>query len=307
MLRDKGYEVDVNPHDRPLSKAELISTLKAKPYDAVLSLLNDTIDGEVFDATPSVKIFANYTIGFDNFDVAEGKKRGVILTNSPSGGVDRVAEHAVGLILALACRIVEGDTYMRAGKYSGWDPMLLQGTKLKGKTLGLVGCGHIGTEVARIARGGLGMRVIYYDVKRSGDIERAHAATFYPTIEEVLKQADVVSLHVPLLPSTRHLVNVARLKLMKPTAYIVNTSRGAVIDEAALVGALKARTIAGAGLDVYENEPALAPGLIELPSVVLTPHIASSTPEDRDEMAILAATNIINTLDGVGPKNPVYN
>lgn len=306
MLHDAGCEVDVNPNDRPLTSEELISFLRAKPYAAVLSLLNDRIDATVFDAAPSVKIFANYTIGFDNFDIEEGKKRGVMLTNAPGGGADRVAEHVWALILALSCHIHDGDAFMRAGKYTGWDPMLFPGLRIKGKTLGLIGAGRIGTEVARIGALGFGMRVMYYDVVRNQKIEEIDGATFYHTPEDILRQSDVVSLHVPLLETTRHLINTERLAMMKPSAYLINTSRGAVVDEVALVNALQSKTIAGAGLDVFENEPQLANGLKELQNVVLTPHIASATPESRDDMAHIAANNIIAVLEGRKPLNPVY-
>ncbi len=307
MLREKGYEINVNPHDGPLTKSELIDFLKKEQYDAVLSLLNDKIDADVFDAAPTVKIFANYTVGYDNFDIEEGKKRGIILTNAPGGGTDRVAEHAWALILALTCRIVEGDVFVRQGKYSGWDPMLFHGIKITGKTFGLIGAGRIGTQVARIASCGFGMRVVYHDIVRNSKIESIHNASYWPTVEDVLKQADVVSLHTPLLPSTRHLINAERLKLMKPTAYLINTSRGPVVDEQALVTALRDKSIAGAGLDVFENEPALSPGLVDLPNVVLTPHIASASEYARDDMARIATENIIAVLEGGQAKNMVYN
>lgn len=306
MLKNRGYTVDINPNDRPLTKQELISALKAKSYDAVLSLLTDTIDAEVFSAAPSVKIFANYAIGFNNFNIEEGEKRGVRLTNTPGGGADRVAEFAWALIFALSTRLVEADSFIRAGKYSGWDPMIFHGTQLKGKVLGLIGVGHIGAEVARIAAGGFGMRIAYYDIVRNKNIEEMQKATFYPTVEDVLKQSDVVSLHVPLMEATRHLIDAKRLKLMKPNAILINTARGPVVDERALVEALKSKTIAGAGLDVFESEPSLASGLKELPNVVLTPHIASATSQAREDMAILAAKNIIAALEGAVPPNMVY-
>lgn len=305
ILRDKGYEVDVSPHGRPLTQDELTNFLKSKQYNAVLSMLSDKIDAKVFDASPSVKIFANYAIGYDNFDVTEAKKRGVFLTNTPHGGVDRVAEHAWALVLALTCKIIEGDKYMREGKFTGFDPMLLQGMKVRGKVLGLIGAGRIGTEVAKIGAHGFDMRIAYYDVVRNREIEEQHGAIFWPTIEEVLKQADVVSLHVPLLDTTRHLIDSRRLKLMKPTAYLVNTSRGAVVDEVALIEALKLGTIAGAGLDVFEHEPALSPGLKELKNVVITPHIASSTVEAREDMARMAAENIVDMLEGGKPTDVI--
>ena len=306
LLTDKGYAVDVSPENRPLTKQELISYLQKKQYDAVLSLLTDPIDAEVMDAAPTVKIFANFAIGYNNINVEEAKKRGVFVTNTPGGGADRVAEHTWAFILALSCRIVEGDSYMRSGKYSGWDPMLLHGTKLAGKTLGIIGTGRIGADVAHRAKNGFDMHIVYYDVKRNEQLEKDFGATFYPTVEEVLKVSDAVSLHVPLLPATTHLINAERLKLMKPTAYLVNTARGPIIDENALVDALKSGTIRGAALDVFEFEPKLAEGLSELPNVVLTPHIASGTEEARHDMATLSATNIINTLEGRRPENMVY-
>jgi glyoxylate reductase len=305
MLTDKGYTVDVSPKDRPLTKKELIKFLQKKKYDAVLSLLTDPIDAEVMDAAPSVKIFANFAIGFNNIDLEAAKKRNVFVTNTPGGGADRVAEHTWALLLALSCRIVEGDTYMKKGKYNGWDPMLLHGTKLAGKTLGILGTGRIGADVAHRAKNGFGMNVAYYDVVRNEALEKDYGATFYQTVEEVLKIADVVSIHVPLLPATQHLINANRLKLMKPTAYLINTSRGPVVDENALVDALKNGVIRGAGLDVFEFEPKLAKGLAKLSNVVLTPHIASGTEEARLDMATLAAGNIIDAMEGRVPKNNV--
>ncbi len=306
ILKANGCEVDVSPYDRPLTKVELITALKAKPYEAVLTLLTDKIDAEVMDAAPSVKIFANYTIGFDNFDVEEGKKRGVYMTNAPGGGADRVAEHTWALLLALTCRVVEGDRFMRAGKYVGWDPMLLNGIRLAGRTLGIIGAGRIGTEVARIAARGFGMRVAYYDIVRNQKIESLHNATFWPTVEDVLKQADVVSLHVPLTEQTSRLICEKHLKLMKPTAYLINTSRGPVVDEVALVAALKNGTIAGAGLDVYENEPTMAAGQKDLQNVVLTPHIASASTDSREDMARISAHNIVDVLYGGKPRDLVW-
>ncbi len=305
MLRGKGYEVDVSSKNRPLTKKELIKALQKKEYDAVLSLLTDNIDKEIMDAAPTVKIYANFAIGFNNFDIAEAKKRNIYLTNTPGGGADRVAEHTWALILALSCRVVEGDRYIRKGKYNGWDPMLLHGTKLAQKTLGIIGTGRIGTDVAHRAKNGFGMNVVYYDVKRNEQLEKDYGAVFYPTVEEILKIADVVSIHVPLMESTHHLINESRLKLMKPDSYLINTSRGPVIDEVALTKALKNKTIRGAGLDVFEFEPKLAKGLAKLDNVVLTPHIASGTEEARCDMARLSAQNIIDCLEGVVPKNIV--
>ncbi|TSC67582.1 MAG: d-isomer specific 2-hydroxyacid dehydrogenase nad-binding protein [Parcubacteria group bacterium Gr01-1014_72] len=305
MLREKGFEVDVSSKNRPLTKRELIKFLQKKSYDGVLSLLTDPIDAEVMDAASTVKIYANYAIGFNNIDITEAKKRGIIVTNTPGGGADRVAEHAFALILALSCRVVEGDNFMRKGKYKGWDPMIFHGTKIAGKTLGIIGTGRIGADIAKRAARGFEMKVVYYDVVRNEALERDFGAVFLATPEEVLKQSDVVSLHVPLTKETTHLINRERLALMKKTAFLINTSRGPVVDETALVAALKAGTIAGAGLDVFEREPKLAKGLAKLPNVVLTPHIASATAEARHDMARLAAGNLIAFFEGRAVPNKV--
>ncbi len=304
-LIEKGYEVDISKKDRPLTKKELIKALNKKEYDAVLTLLTDIIDAEVMNAAPTVKIFANYAIGFNNLDIVEAKKRGIYITNTPSGGAERVAEHTWALILALTCRVVEGDSYMRKGKYNAWDPMLLHGDRIEGKTLGIIGTGRIGANVARKGKFGFGMNVIYYDIKRNEELEKQDAAIFCPTVEEVLKKSDIVSIHVPLLESTHHLINGDRLNLMKSSAYLINTSRGPVIDENALVYALENKIIKGAGLDVFEFEPKLAKGLTKLADVVITPHIASGTEEARQEMALVSTQNIIDCLEGRVPTNNV--
>ena len=305
MLKEKGFTLDISEKDGVLTKEELLGALAAKPYDGVLSLLTDTINGEVFDAVPTAKIFANYAVGFNNIDVPEAKKRGIAITNTPGALTNTVAEHAMALILACTTRTVEGDRLTRAGKYEGWGPMMLLGMDLAGKTLGVLGAGRIGSRLAHHAKHGFDMDVIYYDVKQNPDFEKETGARFCSTVEEVLKNADVVSIHVPLLDSTKHLINRDRLHMMKPTAYLINTSRGPVIDEAELVTALKGEVIAGAGLDVYENEPALSPGLADCDNVVITPHIASASVPTRDGMAKLAAENLIAFFDGKTPANLV--
>ena len=305
FLREKGFELDISPKDRPLSKRELVKALKKKPYDGVLSLLTDTIDGEVFDAVPSAKIFANYAVGFNNVNIDEAKKQGITITNTPGALTEAVAEHTIALMFAIVKRVVESDTYLRKGKYKGWGPELFLGEELTGKKLGILGAGRIGGRVAEIASKGLGMLVLYYDVKRSDEFEAQCHAVFRPTVEELLKEADIVSIHVPLLPSTAHLINRDRLAVMKKSAYLLNTSRGPVIDEAALVEALQKNIIRGAGLDVFENEPKLAKGLAKLPNVVITPHTASATRSARDGMAKLVAENLIAFFEGKTPPNKV--
>ncbi|MDP3989261.1 MAG: D-glycerate dehydrogenase [bacterium] len=305
LLKEKGIEIDINPDDRVLEKSELIKELSAKPYDAVLCLLTDTIDGEVFDAVPSAKIFANYAVGFNNIDLDAAKERGITVTNTPGVLTNTVAEHAFSLIMALAHRVVEADTYTRTGKYKGWAPELLLGTDLRGKTLGVLGLGRIGSRVAHHGARGFDMKIAYYDIARNEEFEKEYDALFKETPEDLLSVADVVSIHVPLLDSTRHLINKERLSLMKPSAYLVNTSRGPVIDESALVEALRNNSITGAALDVFENEPALAPGLADLSNVIITPHIASATLETRGAMSRIAAENIIAYMGGETPPNAV--
>ncbi len=306
LLRQKGYEVTVNPDDRVLTKDELTMALGAGGYDAVLCLLTDKIDAEVLDAAgKQCKIFANYAVGFDNIDLKAAAERGIAISNTPGVLTDSVAEHAFALMLAAAHRIPESDRFTRAGKYHGWEPMLLLGTDMVKKKLGIVGLGRIGSRVAHHAVRGFDMSVIYYDVKRNEEFEREFNASFRENVDDVFREADFISIHVPLLDTTRHLVNAERLAMMKKTAILVNTSRGPIVDEAALVEALKNKTIRGAALDVFEHEPALAPGLVDLDNCILTPHTASATEETRQAMSVLAAENIIAALEGREPPNKV--
>lgn len=304
LLKKAGHEVVVSDQDGVLTHEELIAKLSGQDYDAVICLLTDKIDGPVLDASPSTKIFANYAVGVDNIDLVEAKKRNIVITNTPGVLTNAVAEHTFALLLAVCKRIVESDKYLREGKYEGWAPMLLLGTELAGKTLGIIGLGRIGSRVAQYARA-FDNRVLYYDVVPNIDFERMTGAKYHAKIDEVLQNADFVSIHVPLLPSTKHLINAERLKLMKPSAILVNTSRGPVVDEVALVEALKNKTIRGAGLDVFEGEPKLAPGLAELPNVVITPHTASATEEARAAMSRVAAGNVLAVLAGQPPTNPL--
>ncbi|MBU4030621.1 D-glycerate dehydrogenase [Patescibacteria group bacterium] len=302
LLEEKGWDVSVGP-EGSISREDLLEGVKG--VDAILSVLTEKIDGEVMDAAGSqLKIVANYAVGYNNIDVAEAKKRGVVVTNTPGVLTDTVADHAVGLILAVAQRIAEGDKYTREGKYKAWGPKLFLGGDIKGKTLGIVGLGRIGFAVAERLMKGFEMKVIYYDIKRNEELEKEHNIE-YREINDLLKEADFVSLHTALTDETKHLINAERLELMKPTAYLVNTSRGPIIDEKALVEVLKNKGIAGAALDVFENEPELSPGLIELDNAILTPHIASATIGTRNKMSEMAAQNIIASLEGQTPSNLV--
>ncbi|MFH1169981.1 MAG: D-glycerate dehydrogenase [Candidatus Vogelbacteria bacterium] len=301
LLKENGHEVVVSEKDGVLTKEELITALRATPYDAVLCLLTDKIDDEVFAATPQTKIFANYAVGTDNIDLATAKQRGIMITNTPGVLTDAVAEHAFALMIAVAKRLAEADHYVRAGEYQGWAPLLFLGVNLVDKTLGIVGLGRIGARMAHFGARGFEMKIIYYDVTRNESFEKEYGATYCAKVDDVLNQADFVSVHVPLLDSTRNLINAERLKLMKPTAILINTARGPVVDETALVEALRTGALRGAGLDVFEHEPQLAPGLADLPNVILTPHTASATEETRQAMSLLVAENI---LAGLAGKNP---
>lgn len=302
-LQNKGYEVVVNPEDRVLTKEELIGALKGQNYDALFCLLTDKIDGEVMNAFGTqLKIIANMAVGFDNIDVEEVKKRRIMITNTPGVLTDTVAEHTFALMLSIAHRISEADKFTKAGKYIGWAPMLMLGSDLSGKTLGVIGLGRIGSRVAHHAVKGFEMKVLYHDIKRNEEFEKEFSATYLP-LDDLLKQSDFISIHVPLLPTTQHLINAEKLKLMKPTAYLINTSRGPIIDESALVKALADKTIKGAALDVFEFEPKITPELLPLDNIILTPHIASATEETRSKMSTLAATNIIEALEGRIPPN----
>ncbi len=304
LLKKEGFDVEVSDFDGVLPHELLIE--KIKGADAILSLLTDKIDGEVMDASGGqLKIIANYAVGYDNLNLEDAKKRNIILTNTPEVLSETVAEHTFALLLAIAHRIVESDQYFRDGKYTGWAPLLLLGQDVSHKTLGVVGLGRIGSLVAKHAHKGFEMKVLYYDIKRNEDFEKEFNAQFRENVEDILKESDFVSLHVPLLPSTKHLMNEERLKMMKKSAYLINTSRGPVIDENALVKALKEGWIRGAALDVYENEPKSALGLTDLPNAILTPHTASATEETRSQMSILAAKNIIAVLGGKPPITPI--
>jgi glyoxylate reductase len=308
-LKAKGYRVTVYSEDKVIPRKDLLKNVKGA--SAILSLLTDKIDDEVLNAAGSeLKIVANYAVGFDNVDLVAAKKRNVIVTNTPSDKVNEaVAEHAFALMLCLAHRIAEADVFAKAKKYTGWSPTLLIGTDLYGKTLGIVGAGRIGSAVARRAVNGFGMKLVYADARKNADLEKTFKAKQLP-LEKLLEVSDFVSLHVPLLPSTRHLIGTAEFAMMKKTAFLVNTARGPVVDEKALLRALKTKRIAGAGIDVFECEPAIDCDVTDnlelksFPNVVLTPHIASATIEAREAMSMVAAENIIAVLEGRKPLNP---
>lgn len=302
LLR-KHFQVKQNKVDRVLPPNELKKFVRGA--QAILSIIPDQIDASIMDAAgPTLQIVANYAVGYDNIDLAAAQERHVVVTNTPGVLTEAVAEHTFALMLAAARRIVEGDTFTRKGHYRQWEPLGFIGPQLWGKKLGIIGLGRIGSWVAQIARNGYQMEILYYDISRNEEFEMRFGATYHE-LPTLLRQADFVTIHVPLLPSTRHLIGAPELKLMKKTAILVNTSRGPVIDEQALVRALRTKQIFAAALDVYEHEPRLTQGLNQLSNVILTPHTASATAEARAAMSRIAAENIIAVLSGKPPINPV--
>jgi glyoxylate reductase len=282
VLRECGYEAVVGATEDPYEPDDLQRLVAGA--DGIISLLIDRIDDHVLEAAgPQLQVVANFAVGYDNVDLAAAARRGVRVSNTPNVLTQAVAEHTFALILGVARRIVEGDRIVREGRFRRWGPSFLLGTELRGKTLAVVGQGRIGSAVSEIAERGFGMHVL-----RAGR----------GLLDDALPHADVVTLHVPLTPETHHLIGADELRAMKPTTVLVNTSRGPVVDEAALVWALQSGEIAGAGLDVYEHEPDLARGLAELENVVLAPHTASATIEARTAMSRLCAENVVAALEG---------
>lgn len=301
LLRENVEGMDVNPEDRVLNRKELLANVRGR--DGVLCLLTDTIDDEVFRAAEGARIFANYAVGFNNIDVDAATRRGVMITNTPGVLTDATSDMAWALLFATARRVVEADTFTRAGKFKGWGPMMFLGGDITGRTLGIVGAGRIGTAMV-MKSSGFRMKVLYTDKVRNETLEKELDAQKV-SLEELMRESDFISIHVLLSPETTHLIGERELRLMKPTAYLINTSRGPIVDEKALVQVLKERRIAGAGLDVYENEPELMPGLAEQDNAVIVPHIASATIWTRTKMALMAAENLLAGLAGETPPNLV--
>jgi len=301
-LIPRTVTVDYNSGQTGWSKAELISRLRGK--DGLICHIISTIDDEVLAAAPTVKVVANVAVGYNNIDVAAARRRGIVVTNTPDVLTSATADFAWTLLMASARRVVEADHFSRSGQWYKWEWDLLWGADIFGKTLGVVGFGRIGRAVARRALG-FNMRVLYQDaVRADAAVERDLRATRMD-LEPLLAESDFVSLHTPLLPETRHLIGERTLKLMKKSAVLVNAARGPVVDEAALVRALKEGWIAAAGLDVFEEEPKIHPGLLPLKNVVLSPHIASASFDTRLAMASLAVRNCLAVLDGKPPLTPV--
>lgn len=298
-ILDAACEAEYWTKPERISREELLSRIKDK--EGLVCLLTEKVNLELLSAAPKLRIAANVAVGFDNIDVTACTKRGVVATNTPGALDETTADFAWTLMMSVARRIVEGDTLARSGNWTGWDLDQLVGTDVWGKTLGIVGFGRIGRAMARRALG-FQMKVIYTDAVRAPEAVEKEWKAEYREMASLLAESDFVSLHVPLLPETRGLFDAARFSKMKPTAYLINTSRGAVVDEAALVQALGGGKIAGAALDVFENEPLIHPGL-KRPNVVLAPHIASASIETRTKMACMAAENVVALFKGQRPPN----
>lgn len=298
------FKVEVWSKYEPPPKKQIIE--KARDVDALATLLTDKIDAEVFDAAPKLKIVSQMAVGYDNIDVNEATKRGIYVTNTPGVLTETTADLAWALLMAVARRIVEADKYVRSGQWKvSWHPSMLLGKDVYGATIGIIGAGRIGMAVARRAKG-FNMKILYYDVVPMSPETEKEIGAKRVDLETLLRESDFVSIHVPLTKETYHMINEERLKLMKKTAYIINNARGPVIDEKALYKALKEGWIAGAGLDVFEQEPTPSDNpLLKLENVVVTPHIGSASLETRSKMAEMVAENLVAFFQGKVPPNLV--
>jgi glyoxylate reductase len=298
----REHAVEIHDRDQPIERAGLLQGVENK--DGLLCTITDRIDKEVLERAPGLRVIANNGVGFDHIDIEAASARMIPVTNTPGVLTDDTADLAFGLILSTARRIVEGDRMTRQGEFKYWAPLNFLGWKVSGKTIGIVGFGRIGQAVAKRALG-FDMRVVYYSRSRLDLSKEKKLNVSYMPLNELLREADFVSLHIPMSLSTRRLIGSRELEIMKPSACLINTSRGAVVDEKALVEALQNGAIRCAGLDVYENEPELHPGLAALDNVILLPHVGSATIETRTKMASMAAENLLAGLRGERPPNIV--
>lgn len=301
-ILEERSELDIGEQDGPMGRDELLGHVRG--VDGLLCMLSDRIDRELIDSAPNLKVISNYAVGTNNIDLQASADRGIIVTNTPGVLREATADLAWALLMAAARRIPESDRLVRSGEWQGWGPEQMLGRDVFGSTIGIIGMGDIGAAVARRAKG-FGMDLLYHN-RRPSPAAKELGAMLVP-LDELLRRSDFVSLHVPSTGETKHLIGEAELAMMKPTAILVNASRGTVIDEAALVRALKEKRIAAAGLDAYEDEPRLAPGLAELDNVVLTPHTGSATHATRERMAVMAAEDLLSVLEGRKPKNLVVS
>ncbi len=300
-LKKKGYKVSVYLKDFPIPRRELIK--RAKDADAVISLLTENFDRELIDSLAKCKVIANYAVGYNNIDVEYARKKNIIVTNTPDVLTDSTADLAVTLALMCARRAAEGLNMLKQGKYEGWKPMLLLGIQLKNKTFGIIGAGRIGTAVG-LRMKALGVKIIYFSQFKNTLLEKKTGAKKV-SLNKLLKDSDFVSVHLPLTEKTHHILDKEKLGLMKKDAVLINTARGEIIDENALINVLKKKKIFAAGLDVFEGEPAVSKELLNLDNAIILPHIGSATREARRDMALLAAKNVHAVLSGKKPVTPV--
>ena len=294
------FEVDSNQTDRLYGREELVAKLRGK--DGVQTSSSDRVDGELLDLCPTVKAVCNTAVGYNNIDIEACTRRGVVVTNTPGVLTDSVADYSMGMVIATCRRMTEGENYLRGGEWKGTFLKQMLGQDVHGATLGIMGFGRIGQAIARRARG-FDMKILYHSRNRAAlDAEKESGAA-YVGKDELLRRADVVLLILPYTPETHHYIGAKELSLMKPTAVLVNMARGGIVDDAALIQALKNKAIRAAGLDVYENEPKFNPGFLELKNVVLSPHIASASEPTRKAMAMTAAKNLVAALSGETPPN----
>lgn len=296
LLRQKGYKITVRKKKTIITRQELLRA--TKNVDALLCMLTDPVNKNVIKAMQNCNVISTYAVGYNNIDVATATEKGITVTNTPGVLTDATADIAFGLLLATARHFIAGDKMTKEGKFIGWDPMLLLGKPVAGKTIGIIGAGRIGGAMAE-RTAGFGMKIIYYSRTRKPELEKKFNASKVG-LRSLLKQSDFVSLHCPLTPKTYHLLGEKELKQMKSSAVLINTARGEVVDEKALARALRRKEVFAAGLDVYEREPKVERSLLSLPNVVLLPHLGSGTDETRDKMARIAARNIIGVLEGQG-------
>lgn len=288
-MLEQHFDLKVRREDSPIPRDALIAELK--DCDGVLTILTDKMDAELMDQVPNLKVISNFAVGYDNIQVPEATKRGIAVGNTPEVLTQSTAEHALALIMSVAKRTNEGDMVMREDSFPGWGPMYMLGTELEGKTIGIIGYGRIGHKLGEMMRSAFNCKVLYMDHNDKG-IEGAKRVE----LDELLRESDIVSVHVPLNDNTRHFIGEKELKMMKKTAYLINTARGPVVDEEALLKALQDGTIRGAGVDVFEKEPRRLAGLEKCKNLVMTPHTASATWEARTKMSEVAAQNIIGVL-----------
>jgi glyoxylate reductase len=304
LRKHPSLELDLR-EGPPLPPRQIKKAIKGA--SAVISVIPDKITEEIMKAgEKELKLVANYAVGYDNIDTKAATKLGIYVANTPGNLTEAVGEFSLAMLMSIGRRIVEADKFMRTGKYKYWDPMVFLGPKFMNKTIGIIGFGRIGQYLAKISKGAFNMRVLYSDLQRN-DRAEAEIGAMYVNLDDLLENSDFVSIHVPLLPSTRHLITERELKKMKPTAYLVNTARGPIIDEDALYVALKENWIQGAAIDVYEEEPKMYEGLRDLDNVVVTPHIGSATREARIDMARMAAENVIEVLINKKPPKNLVN